>query len=286
MLYNIVMNIGAHVSIGGELSQAIKNGQACGCESIQIFTSNPKGWDFKIRSEKEISDFCENLKNSEIKSVWGHMIYLTNLASNNPYIYTNSINALISGLTLAQRACFSGVITHIGSHGGRGEEEGLKQVVNAVRQALATTEEKIPIILEVDAGPGNHLGAKFEHLAEIIKQVGSPNVKVCLDTCHAFAAGYDLRTQKAIDKTIDEFDRIIGLENLAVLHLNDSKGDLGSHLDRHEIIGQGKIGIEAFRHIVNHPKLKHLTGIVETPDLKGLSDEKHSIDILKNLRKS
>lgn len=280
------MNIGAHVPIGGSLSKAVENGENSGCEAIQIFTSNPRGWDFKIRPEDEISQFCKNLKKSNIKSVWGHMIYLTNLASDNPYIYTNSINALISGLTLAERACFSGVITHIGSHGGRGEEEGIRQVSAALKQALETTGGKVPIILEVDAGPGNHLGAKFEHIAEIIKQVDSDNVKVCLDTCHAFAAGYDISTNKGIDGVIEQFENIIGLNRLAVLHLNDSKGELGSHIDRHEVIGEGHIGMEAFRYIVNHPKLAHLTGIVETPDIKVLGSEKHSVDILKNLRKS
>lgn len=279
------MDIGAHIPIGGELSQAIINGNSCGCEAIQIFTSNPKGWDFNIRSEKEIAAFCTDLKKSDIKSVWGHMIYLTNLASQNPYIYTNSINALISGLTLAERACFSGVITHIGSHGGRGEEDGLNRVSDALKQVLAVTGGKVPIILEVDAGPGNHLGAKFEHIAKIIKQVNHDQVKVCFDTCHAYAAGYDLRDKKSIEHTLNEFDKVIGLGRLVVLHLNDSKGDLGSHLDRHEIIGEGKIGLEAFRYIVNHPKLQHLTGIVETPDIKGLGDEKHSVDILKRLRK-
>lgn len=279
------MKIGAHVSIGGELSNALETGRAIGCETIQIFTSNPKGWDFKIRPEEEIAKFCENQKKTGITSVFGHMIYLTNLASDNPYIHTNSINALISGLTLAEKACFAGVITHIGSHGGKGVEKGTVQVVEALKQVLESTNSKIPIILETDAGPGNHVGAKFSEIADIIKKVGSDNLKVCLDTCHIFAAGYDIRTPKAFDKVLAEFDKTIGLDRLCVLHINDSKGDLGSHIDRHEIIGQGKIGLETFRHIVNHPKLKNLSGIVETPDIKGFGDEKHSVDILKSLRK-
>lgn len=280
------MKLGVHVSIAESLLLSLKRAQNVGCETMQIFTSNPKGWSFKIRPKEEIEAFCDQVKKYKIDPVFGHMIYLSNLASTNPYIYTNSINSLISGLTLAERACFNGVITHVGSHGDKGTETGTRQVTNALKQALLTTNEAVPVILETDAGSGNHLGAKFEEIAEIIKRVGSKEIKVCFDTCHSFAAGYDIRTKKALDKTLAEFDRIIGLDCLCVLHLNDSKGDLGSHIDRHEEIGKGKIGLEAFERIVNHPKLEHLPGIVETPDNKdNVETERSSLEILKGLRK-
>lgn len=280
------MKLGVHASIAGNLLRSLGRAKEVGCETMQIFTSNPKGWDFKIRPEDEIKAFCDQAKKYKIGPVFGHMIYLSNLASTNPYIYINSINSLISGLTLAERACFDGVITHIGSHGGKGTDIGIKQAVNALSQALTTTKGAVPVILETDAGSGNHLGAKFEEIAEIIKKVGSDKVKVCFDTCHSFAAGYDIRTKKDLEKTLAEFDKIIGLDRLMVLHLNDSKGDMNSHIDRHEEIGKGKIGLEAFRNIVNHPKLKDLAGIVETPDNKDSAEtEKSSLEILKGLRK-
>jgi len=280
------MKLGVHVSIAGNLLKCLDRAKEVDCETMQVFTSNPKGWDFKIRPKDEIKAFCDQVKKYKIGPIFGHMIYLSNLASTNPYIYINSINSLISGLTLAERACFDGVITHIGSHGGKGVEIGIKQVTNALAQALTTTKEAVPVILETDAGSGNHLGAKFEEIAEIIKQAGSDKIKVCFDTCHSFAAGYDIRTERDIEKTLAEFDKIIGLERLAVLHLNDSKGDLGSRVDRHEEIGKGKIGLEAFKYIVNHPKLKDLSGIVETPDNKDNAEtERSSLEILKGLRK-
>lgn len=284
-VYDVNMNIGSHVSSSGDLSQAIDRAQLIGCESVQIFTSNPKGWNFKVRSEEEIDLFLEKLRNSGIKQVFGHTIYLTNLASQNPYIYVGSINALVSGLLLAGKAGFSGVVTHIGSYGDGTKEKGIEQVVNALKQALDITKGKVPILLETDAGSGHHLGGKFAEIAEIIKKVGSKDVGVCLDTCHIFAAGYDISKKNGFDKMLSEFDRIIGIDRLKVLHLNDSKGKLGSHLDRHEEIGKGKIGIEMFEYIVNHPILSSLSGIVETPDNKDtMSTEKLSIDILKELR--
>lgn len=278
------MKLGAHVSIGGKLSNALDTAKSIGCETIQIFTSNPRGWNFKIRTEDEIKEFCKKQNDFNISPVYGHMIYLVNLASDNQYIYMNSINALISGLTLANEACFKGIITHIGSHGGKGENEGIKRVIEALKQALKSTNSKIPIILETDAGPGNHLGYNFQQIAKIINGVDSKQIKVCIDTCHIFAAGYDIKTPNGFERVLTEFDKIVGLDRLLVIHLNDSKGDLGSKLDRHEIIGKGKIGLEIFEYIVNHPKLKHIDGIIETPDIKGFYDEKMSLDTLKELR--
>lgn len=281
------MKLGIHVSIGGGLKESVARAKLVGCETFQIFTSNPKGWDFKIRSTEEIEEFRNSAQDVGIDTIFGHMIYLTNLASNNPYIYTNSINSLISGLVLADKAGLQGVITHIGSHGGRGTKDGIERVANALKQALLTTEGKVPVILETDAGPGSHLGANFSDIAEIIKKVGSEKVKVCLDTCHVFAAGYDVSTDEGLEKTLAEFNALIGLDRLVVVHLNDSKGKLGSHLDRHEEIGKGEIGLEAFRRIINHPELKDLPGIVETPDNKDtVTVEKLSIDTLKELRES
>jgi deoxyribonuclease-4 len=279
------MRLGAHVSTAGKLSESITRGEAIGCEAIQIFTSNPKGWDFKVRSQEEIQEFIDKKTSSNISGVYGHLIYLANLASNNPYIRTNSMNSLISGLVLAQKANFDGVVVHIGSHGGRGVEEGIKDVASLIKSVLDTAGEQVPILLETDSGAGNHLGARFSEIGNIIKEVGSNNLGVCFDTCHSFAAGYDIRTSKGIEKTLTEFDKEIGLERLKLLHLNDSKGELCSKVDRHEEIGKGNIGLEAFSIIVNHTALKELSGIVETPDNKTVTNlEELSLSTLKKLR--
>lgn len=279
------MKLGAHVPIGKSLDMAVDNASLLYCEAMQIFTSNPKGWGFTVRSEEEIGRFKEKAKEAGITDIFGHSIYLINLATDNPYVYTNSINSLISGLTLASNAGFTGVVTHVGSHVGKGYEVGIKQVVNALTQAVATTGGKEPILLETDAGSGNKIGCKFSDIGEIMRKVDSEAISVCLDTCHIFASGYDIRTEKGLEKTLEEFDREIGLERLALIHLNDSKGELGSNIDRHEIIGEGEIGLEAFGRIINHTRLRHLPGIVETPDNKSLGDENISLKRLRELRK-
>lgn len=278
------MKLGAHVSSAGELSSAVKIGAGFGSEVIQVFTSNPKGWNFKVRTEEEIKAFNDELKKSDIKEVFGHSIYLSNLASPNNYIYTNSINNLVSGLVLAQKVGFRGVVTHIGSFTGTDHKTGLMRVINALKQASAITENKVQLILETDSGAGNHLGGKFGEIADILKELPDVNLGVCLDTCHIFVAGYDISTPQKFDKVLAEFDKIIGLDRLTVIHLNDSKGALGSHLDRHEEIGKGFIGGETFKHIVNHPKLSRLAGIVETPDNKGADAERSSLKLLKDFR--
>lgn len=280
------MLLGAHIGISGGLQKAADEAKIVGCEALQVFTSNPKGWNFTVRSEDEISSFKRKIKEYNIKYVFGHSIYLINIASPNPYIYTNSINSLISGMVLAEKAAFSGVVTHIGSHTGSGFESGIKQILNALEQVLKTTSgNEVPVLLETDAGSGNRIGCKFSDIGLIIKSMKSKRIKVCLDTCHSFVSGYEFRTKEGLEKTLANFDKEIGLQNLAMLHLNDSKGDIGSNLDRHEIIGEGFLGINTFEMIVNHPKLKHLPGIIETPDTKSLADEDISLKRLKELRR-
>lgn len=283
------MKLGAHIGISGGLPKAADMAHLVGCEAIQIFTSNPQGWNFTVRSDEEIESFKTKLKEYKIEYAVGHAIYLINIASSNPYIYTNSINSLISGLVLAERAGLNGVVLHVGSHTGSGFEKGIEQITNALDQALTSTEGKVPILLETDAGSGNRIGCKFSDIGLILKKLNkhphSSSLLVCLDTCHIFASGYDIRTESGLDDVIAEFDRGIGLDKLALIHLNDSMGELGSNKDRHEIIGEGQIGLEAFGRIINHPKLKHLPGIIETPDTKTLADEDISLKRLKSLRR-
>jgi len=261
-----------------------------GCEAMQIFTSNPQAWKFTVRSEEELEEFKNKRKEFGIQYAVGHSIYLINIASSNPYIYTNSINSLISGLVMAERAGLDGVVIHVGSHTGSGFENGIEQIVNALSQALTTTEGRVPILLETDAGSGNRIGCRFSDIGLILKKMRKHphfnSLRVCLDTCHIFASGYDIRTKKGLEKVLAEFDKEIGLQKLSLLHLNDSMGVLGSNKDRHEVIGEGQIGLEAFDLIVNHPRLKDIPGIIETPDTKTMADEDISLKRLKNLRRN
>lgn len=275
------MYLGQHVSIQGGIDQAIDRGEALGLEAMQIFTTSPKGWSFDMPPEKELDLFQKRWKASNIKKIVAHSIYLVNFASPNPYIYTNSINSLISGLTISDKLGFLGYIIHVGSHKGRGVEYGVERAANALKQALKVHQGKVPIILEISAGAGDTLGRNFDEIKSIIDAVGDERLGVCFDTAHAFESGYDIRTKKGLNDTLTEIDKKIGLEKLLALHLNDSKTDLGSNADRHEDIGKGKIGVEAFRNIINHPKLKDLTGILETP---GKEDDKQNITLIKKLR--
>jgi len=284
------MILGAHIGVGGGLPKAAEMAHLVSCEAMQIFTSNPQAWKFSVRSEEELEEFKNKRKEFGIQYAVGHSIYLINIASSNPYIYTNSINSLISGLVMAERAGLDGVVIHVGSHTGSGFESGIEQIVNALGQALTTTEGRVPILLETDAGSGNRIGCRFSDIGLILKKMRKHphfnSLRVCLDTCHIFASGYDIRTKKGLEKVLAEFDKEIGIEKLSLLHLNDSMGELGSNKDRHEIIGEGQIGLEAFGLIVNHPELKDIPGIIETPDTKTLADEDISLKRLKSLRKA
>lgn len=217
------MILGAHIGIGGGLPKAADMAHLVGCEALQIFTSNPQGWKFTVRSEEELANFKKKLAEYNIKYAVGHAIYLINIASPNPYIYNNSINSLISGLVLAEKAGLNGVVLHVGSHTGSGFDNGIKQIVNALDQALNVTEGKVPILLETDAGSGNRIGCKFSDIGLIIRKMEShpqhESLKVCLDTCHIFASGYDIRTAAGLEKTIAEFDKEIGLGKLSLIHL-------------------------------------------------------------------
>lgn len=275
------MYLGVHVSIQGAIHSAIDRGEALGCEAIQIFTTNPKGWDFNIPKEKDIELFKEKWQASHIKKIVGHSIYLSNLASPNPYIYTNSINSLLSGVNTCSKLGLLGYITHIGSHKGRGVEYGIERAAGALKQVLKTFSGETPIILEISAGAGDTLGRNIDELKAIIKEVNDKRLGICLDTAHAFESGMDIKSPEGLEDVLNKIEKEIGKGKLMVLHLNDSKTAFGSNLDRHENIGEGEIGIETFSNIVNHPKLKDLPGILETPNPE---DDKKNLALLKRIR--
>jgi len=276
------MRFGAHVSTAEPFSDAVDRAKTVGCETMQIFVNAPQRWNPVAIDKKEIDKFVEKNETAKIRPVIIHSIYLINLASSNPFFYEASIKSLIDDMKKAASLKSLGVNFHVGSTKGKDFAEVIDKVVLAIKDILAASPKGHYLILENSAGAGNIIGDKFSELGKIIQSVKSDRVKITLDTAHAFASGYNLATADGLEKTLGEFDKEIGLGKLVCLHLNDSAVPWGSSKDRHADIGHGYIGIEGFRRIVNHPKLKYLPGIIETPGNKG-EDEVDDLKILKDL---
>ncbi len=258
------MLLGVHCSIRGGLHNAFTESASLGIDTFQIFTKNQRQWKEKIIDTEEKSTFLNTYKTSHVKMIFSHASYLINLASNNDTLWERSIKALISEVQRCHDLGLDFTIVHPGSSKELGEQKGMKKIIKALKTTLHATENStVKILLENTAGQGTCIGYRFEHLKQIIDGVNSSRIGVCLDTCHAFAAGYDIRTKGGFEATMEELDNTIGLRNLLVIHLNDSKGELGSNLDRHEHIGKGKLGLEPFRQIMN--RFKHIPKVIETP---------------------
>lgn len=280
------MRVGAHVSISGSLDSAIDRAVEVGADCIQIFGSSPQSWQSFIFPLEQVDQFQRKREEAGIDPVYLHSIYLINLASSNPYILGKSIGSLVQYLKFGRVLGAEGVIFHVGSHRGRGFDEVAGQVVEAITQILSRagdSAEQEKLIIENSAGAGGIIGASFKEIGFLVKAVNSPRVAVCFDTAHAFESGYDVRTKKGLDGALKEFDREIGLERLVVVHANDSKTPLGSHKDRHENIGEGEIGLEGFRRIVNHPDLADLPFIIETPGFGDGRGDRENIEVLRSL---
>lgn len=274
------MKFGAHVSAREPFSDCIDRAREIDCETMQIFANAPQRWNPISISDTEIKKYIEKNKSAKIDPVVIHSIYLINLATNNPFFYEASIKSLIDDMKKAKALGTLGVNFHVGSTKGRSLSEVMDKIALAIKDILAASPEGPYLILENSAGAGDIIGDKFSELGEIIKKVDSDRLKVTLDTAHSFASGYNVATKEGLDETIAEFDKEIGLDRLVCLHINDSAVPFASCRDRHADIGNGYIGIEGFKIIVNHPKLKNLPGILETPSLKG----KGEVDNLKILR--
>jgi len=277
-----LMLVGAHVSIAGSLDLAIDRAVEIGAQCIQIFGSAPQQWQFLLFPQDQISLFKQKARKHEISPIFVHSIYLINLASENPYILTNSITSITQYLKFSQEIGAEGMIFHIGSHKGAGWKAVREQVVGAISEILKRTKGG-DLILENSAGAGGIIGDKFSELGEIIKAVKNPRLKVCLDTAHAFESGYAIHKKKGLEKALEKFDVEIGLERLAANHANDSKTPFASGLDRHENIGQGYIGEDGFRVIVNHPVFNHLPFIIETPGFENRGVDRKNLEVLKAL---
>jgi len=245
----------------------LDRGDALGLDAIQIFTKNASQWRSNPLENKEKERFFRRKKETGITSVIAHDSYLINLASPERGLFERSLAAFEEELLRCEALEIPWLVMHPGAHRGCGEPEGINRVGKAIRLALLESgTSHVSVLVETTAGQGTQLGYRFEHLRDILDEAAVPErMGVCLDTCHIFAAGYDIRDREAYDKTLHAFDDIIGLEQLKALHVNDSKKELGSRVDRHEHIGKGQIGLEAFRYFLNDPRLSSLPFILETP---------------------
>jgi len=259
--------IGAHMSAAGGVSRALDRGDALGLDAIQIFTENASQWRSKPLGDKEKERFFRRREETGITSVIAHDSYLINLASPERGLFERSLAAFEEELSRCEALGIPWLVMHPGAHRGSGEPEGINQVGKAIRLALLESgTSHVSVLVETTAGQGTQLGYRFEHLRDILDEAAVPErMGVCLDTCHIFAAGYDIRDREAYDKTLHAFDDIIGLEHLKALHVNDSKKELGSRVDRHEHIGRGQIGVQAFAYFLNDARLVSLPFILETP---------------------
>ena len=280
------MLLGSHVSISGGLHKAFPIALEIGNTAIQIFTKNASQWKAKPLQDKEIERFVTDWQASGITSVVAHDSYLINLGTPDPELLQKSQDALLLEVQRCEQLNIPYLVMHPGAHVGSGEEEGLRRVAVSFDLIHAQTPGyKTQILVETTAGQGSNLGYRFEHLAQIFAMVkDSERLGVCFDTCHAFAAGYELRTAEGYQATFANFDKIIGLARLKVIHLNDSVKGLGSRVDRHADIGAGAIGLEGFRLLMNDPRFDTIPKILETPKGKDpIAADQKNLQVLRNL---
>lgn len=281
------MRIGSHVSIAGGLWNAPGNAAKVGAEVFQIFSRSPHGGPVKPIDEETKEKFAAEMKKHNFDTFYIHAPYFINLGSIKNNIYYGSISVLRQELERGSALGCRAVMTHIGSFGELTEKQGIELVVKAIDKVLEGYQGTTQFLLEMSAGAGKIIGDTFEEIAQIIDhpKLEKHHLAVCFDTCHAFTAGYDLRNHEQVEKTLKQFDKLIGLERLVLVHANDSKAELGKHLDRHEHIGKGFVGIEGFRALLNHKHLSKLDWILETPKDDPKDDPKN-IKTLKSLLSS
>lgn len=277
------MRIGVHVSIAGKIYEALERAKALGCNAIQIFSRNPRGWQVQDFDKIDLSKFGELKAKYDIAPIAVHIPYIINLATPDDGLYERSIAAYVEDIKRADALGAEYFVTHLGSHRGSGEDSGIKRFSGALERILKKARPKTTMLLENTAGSGDSIGYKFEHIKRILDIVGeSKKVGVCLDTAHSFEAGYDIKTKIGFKETFSKFDKLIGLDRIKVVHFNDSLSLLGSHVDRHQHLGKGEIGLEALGRVINHPGLKDAAFIMETPK-ESDKDDKRNIAIAKKM---
>ncbi len=271
------------MSISGGVSMAIERARSIDCTAMQIFVKNNMQWFARPLSRAEIRAFLDHVQRRELLSVFGHANYLINLAATNLQFHANSIRALGEELVRADQLELPFLVLHPGAHLGAGEQAGLEKIVNSIDEVFRKIPNvKTKIALEITAGQGSCIGHRFEHLAHIIENLREPErLRVCLDTAHLFAAGYDISSESGVRKILREFDRVIGRDRLVAIHVNDSKTPCGSRVDRHEHIGKGRIGLDVFRFIMRSPRFRKIPKVLETPKSKDLAEDVINLNTLR-----
>jgi deoxyribonuclease-4 len=271
------MRFGFHISIAGGFSKVVERARVRGCETIQFFSRNPRGWKYGPLDQQDVDEFRSAMIASGLFPIFLHMPYLPNIASPKSRFYKRSIQSMVTDLQRAEQLGAQYLIIHIGHRMESSEDEAIEAVSQGINQAFERAKNSVTLLLEMTAGQGTEIGYSFEQVKRIIDGVQEQErAGVCFDTAHSFEAGNDLSQKDGIESTLRSFDQTIGLKRLHLLHLNDSKTPLGSKKDRHWHIGEGYIGVEGFRYLINHPLLKHLPGIMETP-------RKDTVEDLKNM---
>lgn len=286
------MPFGAHMSISGSLANAFARGQQVGCDTMQIFTKSERQWVAKALTEQAIADYQAEQERTGIRPVVVHDSYLINMASPKDDLRAKSTDAFAEELDRCARLGIPYIVTHPGAHTGSGEEEGLQREAAELNRLFGEDiGGDVMVLLETTAGQGTTLGWRFEHLARLFELVPDypQRLGVCVDTCHIFTAGYDIRTPETYAATFEAFDRLLGVEHIKVFHLNDTEKELGSRVDRHTHIGEGELGLESFRMLVNDPRFRHLPMIIETPKDskdKEMKDDIRNLTRLRNLQEN
>jgi deoxyribonuclease IV len=277
--------LGAHMSIEAGLHLAVERGSSIGCEAIQVFTRNASRWKAKKRTPEELDLYRQALARTGIHPVVAHAIYLINLASPEDTVRAMSNDAFREELGRCHEAGIPYLVIHPGSHKGSGLELGITRIAQGVREAYAEHPEYTVItLLENTAGQGDTIGRTLEELAQLAAQIGEPSrIGYCFDTAHALASGYELRTREGYEQTLARFDQVLGLDKLYCFHLNDSKYNLGEERDRHQQIGQGYLGIEAFRMLLNDPRFAALPMLLETPKSEDMHEDVENLALLRSL---
>jgi deoxyribonuclease-4 len=277
--------LGAHMSITQGFAKAVTDGQSIGCTAIQIFTHSNRQWHMKPLEQDAIDRFKKAQIPSTIKSVMVHASYLINIGSSNHELRAKSVKALIEELHRCEQLGIPLLVLHPGSAGDESEEKCMALIAQGLDEVIMANPGHSMVLLENSAGQGSVVGYTFEQLATIRKlSHHKARIGFCFDTCHAFAAGYDLSNKITYKETWNHFDKVLGLEHLKAIHVNDSKKALGSRVDRHDDIGQGLMGIESFSLLINDPRFSNIPKILETPS-NSILDYKRNLDLLKSLER-
>jgi deoxyribonuclease-4 len=276
-----LVKVGLHVSISGTIDQAVDRARELTCDTFQIFTRNPRGWKYKKLKTEEVEEFRRKLASDRLTPAVAHMPYLPNLSSPKRTIYNKSVKSLSAELNRCRALGLEYLVTHLGSHMGEGQDVGLERITGAINGAVAENPGEVMLLLENTAGTKNSMGSSFEDLKRILNRVEDRRrVGICLDTAHAYAAGYDLHSPRGVEETLTRFNTVLGFNIMKVIHLNDSQGGLGSGRDRHEHIGMGYIGDKGFRAFLHHEAVRNVPLIMETP----IDERRDEMDNMRKVR--